>query len=853
MSCIKLKPVILILALWSNIAVATTCYHSDNEFDANGDIKGMYIEFSDNSGGCSNNEAPYVIITPRGSNIKSSSEIRFTITDLNSSNLTNSGDKVNLMRIYSQNLELAEIFIYYDGSEKFISSSPPNIVHQNFELDREYIITNNHIQFASISEIQFADTPKNNKEYQFIGKIDNIKYDNSPIVISRGYIIDYDNSFDYDADNRKKSATKLKEGIKSENKLIYYDYTLDYNPTTNSGNIKNIECKSGYSPGPSNAGYYFTKDQERQIMFYGCCFKDTYDPGNYGHPSLQLTQSIDFNPELSYSSDDINQPNSQDLTQLLSSNTVGSNVIECSSSGGSIIGGSSVSYYFDIDSCEIKLYGGCQGDKVIHQSSSGAEKLDFCSTIKIGHEFQQDNVNKTEIGCEDGCVYQDNNDKLSYTISSGIVQIDGKKCIGQTKSIDDWLGSDDLPLGIDGDQNLQYADGTANISCKSGYDGSAQYSFNSGNIVFGNVSCVAKNYALSSFADSALMEGLNLQHIVSYYELGGPVILGNSACRQGYSPNDLRYYFTTAATATDPDLIIQGECGQNLCLVTDINNNNPQNTLNIESDEINSNPNCENGRCRVDAEFFLDCDDGNNYIPSQVIPRKICQNDGTWFTSGSCVCGPDFIANGPNCILNDYKSVLADRDALDFDIIRQDNQNVDDIKTALSLVSSGSNGTNIYWSSSDSNIMDNNGGIREDGVVTRPNPGLSTNNVTLHAAISKGSESTGKTFNLKVIPYSEYSRYVGLSKYQHNKTGGYRLDNGYDDDALGCAPLDSASKGSHGECAQWCKIDRSCMYSFWRYYGNWGGTCQKFSNTYQECAKVLGTEFYNDNLLYYKY
>jgi len=593
MSCIKLKPIIiLILALWPNIAVAA-CYDSNNEFD-NGDIKGMYIEFTNKppSGSCSNGyEAPYIFVTPEGSGIKSSPNIQFTITEFsNSSDLTQTGDKVNLMTLYYQDKELAEIFIYYDGSEKFISSSPSNIIHQNFELGRPYVITNDYIQFASISEVQFANTPAaNSNEHQFIGKIDDIRYDGSPIVISRSYTIDYDNIFDYDSINRKKSAAKLKDGIKSENKSIYYDYTLNYDPETNTGNIRQIECKDGYSPGPSNAGYYFTKDQERQIMFYGCCFKDTYDPGNHGHPSLQLTQSIVFNPELSYSSDNINQPNSQDLTQLLSSNTVGSNVIECSSSGGSIMGGNNnVSYYFDIDSCEMKLYGGCEGDRVIYPSSPDADKLDFCSTIKIGHQFQQDNVNKTEIGCEDGCMYQDNNDKLSYAISSGIVEISGKKCIGQTKSIDDWLGSDDLPLGIDGDQNLQYADGTANISCKSGYDGSAQYSFNSGNIVFENdASCVAKNYALSSSADSALIEGLNLDHIVSYHESGGPVTLENSACQQGYSPNNLQYYFNTAATATDPDLRITGECGENSCLITDINNNNPPNTLNIEIDEIN--------------------------------------------------------------------------------------------------------------------------------------------------------------------------------------------------------------------------------------------------------------------------
>ena len=858
MSCIKLKPIIiLILALWPNIAVAA-CYDSNNEFD-NGDIKGMYIEFTNKppSRSCSNGyEAPYIFVTPEGSGIKSSPNIQFTITEFsNSSDLTQAGDKVNLMRIYSQNLELAEIFIYYDGSEKFISSSPPNIVHQNFELDREYIITNNHIQFASISEIQFADTPKNNKEYQFIGKIDNIKYDNSPIVISRGYIIDYDNSFDYDADNRKKSATKLKEGIKSENKLIYYDYTLDYNPTTNSGNIKNIECKSGYSPGPTNAGYYFKKDAGRQIMFYGCCFKDAYDAGNQGHLSLKINQSVGFDPNLSYSSDYINQLNSADVINLLSNRA---SDIECSSPGGTLIS-DVASYYFDIDSCTMKLYGGCEGDKTIYPSSIGAQKLDFCSTIKIGHRFQDYNVDKTEIQCESYCTHQDDSNKLSYSILNGVVEISGEKCIGQTKPINGWLSTaSNLPLGIDGEQNLQYVAGTADIiddiSCKSGYDGSVQYSFNNGNIIFHNENCVAKNYTLRDSIDNSL-EGLNLDHIVGYNEsfvAGSAETLGDSACQEGYSPNNLKYYFDVENS--NPTLRIEGICKENSCLAADINNNNPINTLNISVNEINNNANCGNAGCTVNAEFFLDCDQDNNYTPSAAAPKKICQNDGSWSTSGSCICATGFIANGPNnCILDDYNSVLADLNALDFDIIKQDNLDINNIKTALSLVSSGSNGTNISWSSSDSS-MDNNGGIGENGVVMRPNVGSATNDVRLNATISKGAETMQKTFNLKVIPYNEYSKYVDNSRYQYNKSGGYNYNRQI------CGFFDAEIKNSYQDCAAWCRRDRNCMYSFWRGIaigsyidGVQGKTCQKFSHTYQECVDAHGRQYYNTNLLYYKY
>ena len=219
----------------------------------------------------------------------------------------------------------------------------------------------------------------------------------------------------------------------------------------------------------------------------------------------------------------------------------------------------------------------------------------------------------------------------------------------------------------------------------------------------------------------------------------------------------------------------------------------------------------------------------SNYIKdaTQSNPYAECGNNGIWEFNGV-----------DNCILNDYNSVLADYNALNFDMIKQDNSDINNIKTQLNLVTSGSNGTNISWSSSDYSIGDNNGGIREgDGVVIRPNPGVATNNVTLYANISKGNESMQKSFALQVAPYNEYSRYVGYTSYQNN---------GWDWDST--QYYSSEWKNTYTDCATSCKNDRYCMFAFWR--DSSGKMCKKFSNVDN---KDYGYQNYNDNLRYYKY
>ena len=92
-----------------------------------------------------------------------------------------------------------------------------------------------------------------------------------------------------------------------------------------------------------------------------------------------------------------------------------------------------------------------------------------------------------------------------------------------------------------------------------------------------------------------------------------------------------------------------------------------------------------------------------------------------------------------------------------------------------------------------------------------------------------------KTFALKVIPYTEYSRYVGYSQYQYN---GYGMTNHYS----------SATTANYTDCATSCRNDRYCMSAFWRISED--KLCKKFNN-----ANDIDSSWqnYNDNLRYYKY
>ena len=89
--------------------------------------------------------------------------------------------------------------------------------------------------------------------------------------------------------------------------------------------------------------------------------------------------------------------------------------------------------------------------------------------------------------------------------------------------------------------------------------------------------------------------------------------------------------------------------------------------------------------------------------------------------------------------LSDLDSVAADKDALDISYAGTDS--VTSVTQALTLPTTGDNGTTISWTSSDTTVIAN------DGAVTRP---AADATVTLTATITKNEASDTKTFTLTV-------------------------------------------------------------------------------------------------------
>ncbi len=90
--------------------------------------------------------------------------------------------------------------------------------------------------------------------------------------------------------------------------------------------------------------------------------------------------------------------------------------------------------------------------------------------------------------------------------------------------------------------------------------------------------------------------------------------------------------------------------------------------------------------------------------------------------------------------LSDTESVAADKDALDISYAGTDS--VTSVTQALTLPTTGDNGTTITWVSSDTTVIAN------DGAVTRP---AADATVTLTATITKNEASDTKTFTLTVL------------------------------------------------------------------------------------------------------
>lgn len=98
--------------------------------------------------------------------------------------------------------------------------------------------------------------------------------------------------------------------------------------------------------------------------------------------------------------------------------------------------------------------------------------------------------------------------------------------------------------------------------------------------------------------------------------------------------------------------------------------------------------------------------------------------------------------------LTDAEAVAADAAALE--VIH-----ADDVRGHLHLAADGENGTTISWTSSDPAVID------ASGIVNRAQPGGDTQTVTLTATLTKGEESTVKTFQATVPPLTVLAPFEG--------------------------------------------------------------------------------------------
>jgi len=105
----------------------------------------------------------------------------------------------------------------------------------------------------------------------------------------------------------------------------------------------------------------------------------------------------------------------------------------------------------------------------------------------------------------------------------------------------------------------------------------------------------------------------------------------------------------------------------------------------------------------------------------------------------------------------DSEIVALDKEALTFDSIKNQNSAESQISTDLNLVTTGSYGSTISWSSSNSDV------ISSEGVVIQPTQAEGNQVVTLTATITKGESSDTLTFNVTVLPEQDDSQSVALA------------------------------------------------------------------------------------------
>ncbi|WP_424991810.1 immunoglobulin-like domain-containing protein [Paenibacillus turpanensis] len=123
--------------------------------------------------------------------------------------------------------------------------------------------------------------------------------------------------------------------------------------------------------------------------------------------------------------------------------------------------------------------------------------------------------------------------------------------------------------------------------------------------------------------------------------------------------------------------------------------------------------------------------------------------------------------------LPDTEAVQADKDVLTETVILGGNTALTEVTKMLSLVTSGSNGTSIAWTSSDPSA------VGSTGAVTRPAMGQPDRTVTLTATIRKGAVSDTKTFTVIVLAHTVANPAMTIAEAKASASGTPVVVRGY--------------------------------------------------------------------------
>lgn len=611
MNYVRIFTIIILFYVTKSFA---SCYDINNEFE-NDNLRGLKVTFSntESSGDCNfpKQSSPYILLIPRDSAIKSTSEFNFTLSSQISSihNAT--------IKFYSGSDILAQIFIQ-NGA---VTSDPNNIL-ESVQDGQNKIYKISNILFQNISSIHFDSTAIDGN---FV--IDNMGYISDsvdiPIIVNKSYRIKYDQSETPDSYNALYRSKNIPHLNILKLPIIYYDFSKDID------NKGSLTCKDNDHISTNDLGYYFEQDNDKEIKFTGCCFANQYPAGYQWGPFI-TNEVINFDPG---NDADLIFPTIGENEQVVIES---SNKVVCANANMGAVSDGNLSYYFNSSACRLDFIGRCSGGGIIPDS----DLINDCSSLTTGHPIDESQSGSIHyIACKSGCEYEDENNRLSYELKdNNVVEISGTVCQGITKRLSQWVSS--VPLGLDGGIELQYIAGDNNggaLNCKSGYEeGSISYIFSNGNINFIDGSCSPISYELGTANNAALKTGLNTAYRVNYSEESTNP-LGSEACEVGYSADNLSYSFNSNSNPDmNPELVITGNCVENRCLISEVNNNVLSNIINKQDSQISSEINCNDTDCGVNTQIIFDCNASSRYIASANPPKVTCQNDGTWLSSGEC-------------------------------------------------------------------------------------------------------------------------------------------------------------------------------------------------------------------------